>query len=389
MRYAIDRVVDLVLGARVAALLVVTIVVATLSAVMAQPARASLPPGTCDPATYAHSRSTGPVTACIAGLELQSRLKKLRGTAQGSSSAVPCLEGSISLGQNYPASNACGGRRVEVIAQARLINRVSNDATVRAALGITWPDPNPTQGGIEPGVQWETSLPGPPRRFPDLLAFDPLDPQPVVYVAEVKQVDGKVANVYTNQIRKYVQELDSLLGANRAQMMDVSGYTDTFSVCGQGYSVAAEDVNATPITSDYDPATDTNALLIVSKTSSNVPVSQQTLATDEEPIDCPLSWTEDGDSQDLDDAYGPDGDLPDFDGIMDALECSIDLFSAQATKAVQYTSLSGNRAAISNAIAREAGDQLRNPMKDRCPVPGGGWGDLHLGLPRVWLTPDL
>ncbi len=211
-------------------MLVVTIVAATLSAVMAPPASASLPPGTCDPATYAHSRSTGPVTACIAGRELQSRLKKLRGTAQGSSPAVPCLTGSVSPGQNYPATNACGGRGVEVIAQTRLINRLSNDSTVRAALGISWPDPNPTHGGIEPGVQWETSLPGP--LFPDLLAFDPLDPQAVVYVAEVKQADGKVKNVYANQIRKYVQGLDSLLGANRAQMMDVSAYTDTFSVCG-------------------------------------------------------------------------------------------------------------------------------------------------------------
>ena len=362
-----------------AILLLVSGLLALVGTVAAQ---GSVPPtlGDCDPITYPHSRSTGAVTACIGGVEFNSRLKKLKDQA---SSTLPCLTGTVVEGQDYPSNSACGGTGPEQIAQARLINRAgdSND-TVRSLFGLTW-DAQSHLGGIDPGIQWETSLPGQTRKFPDFLAFDPRDPESVVYVAEVKQKtnrDRKV--VYEQQLRKYVSSLEDKLGEGRAQMLNVEGYSDSFSVCGQEYSVSAEDVSGS-YDSDYDPVEhpdDKNALLYVTRVSSSPPVSKQTLDSDGGPIDCPVRWSEDGDGDSGAD-YDSDPPAPDFSGIddaMDALQCAIDVFEGQAIKLVKYIPISGNRYRIGGAIVKEVDDQAENPIADRCPPPGGGWGDPHL-----------
>ncbi|MCW2835122.1 MAG: von Willebrand factor type protein [Nocardioides sp.] len=335
-----------------------------------------------DVSSYSTTRDTAVGDACIAGVQLRTR-GRLQDTARGDNS-LPCLTGPISQNDNYPSANACGGQGLEALAQARLVNRANSDVNVRAALGINWTD---TGSGVEPGIQWETSLPRTGERDlrPDFLIFNPTTPNAVVLIAEVKvrknPTDSRFANVYRDQLRKYVRWWNDRSEAAGAELLDVTGYEDRFSVCGVDYEVGAEDLTLDE--SDHDPllGDDANALLVVQRVEegSSTSTVEQRLTPGEEPITCPQSVPEVGDGPYGDGDGETDPDAPvwgndNYGGV----RCAADLFQSQYEKLTNYVQTAPSPAGLARSIVQELSDQWDEPIADRCPPPGGGWGDPHL-----------
>ena len=173
----------------------------------------------------------------------------------------PCLLGVATQHDTYTSRQACG-KGLEALGQARMINRINTDATVRSALGLSSSGGDSHGLRVARGLQWETSMAfddvldpvgdrakgkdGNPKSSirPDFIAYDPTSATGQMRVAELKfYSNADIVNAYRDEVRAAVKWWRTRVGADRVAGLDVTPYHDEFTMCGNAMVAEAEDLD--------------------------------------------------------------------------------------------------------------------------------------------------